>query len=197
MLFKVLSVSATFLLVTANADFSSNASQAKFLAAFDGLSKEIASPNSSSKDMTSDAMEAAITDLMLGKTSFAGTPMGGSVKVIEDVLVKTMMPKVIAAHVSDQKNLNRLIADLHKCSTTKNGALKKSMPARNLYTKMSREHIRCRAAESVNLQSKNVCLNQQRALYNEKVLKCTFFATVSKNYGTQKANQEVMKKSRK
>jgi len=117
MLFKVLSLSAIFLFVTANADSSSisrlinanaNASQAKFLAAFDGLSKEIASPNSSPKDMTAAAMEAAITDLMLGKTSFAGTPMGGSVKVIEDVLVKTMMPKVVAAHVSDQKNLNRL-----------------------------------------------------------------------------------------
>jgi len=44
------------------------------------LSPGPASNSSQSVDMTSAAMEAAITDLMLGKTSFGATPMGGSVK---------------------------------------------------------------------------------------------------------------------
>jgi len=41
-------------------------------------------------------MEAAITDLMLGKSSFGATPMGGSVKKITNLLTKDMMPKVLA-----------------------------------------------------------------------------------------------------
>merc|ERR1719253_1275332 len=64
---------------------------------------------------TSAEMEAALTDLMLGKTKFGATPMGGSVKKIENLLTKDMMPKVIAAHNADQKNLNRLANEIKKC----------------------------------------------------------------------------------
>jgi hypothetical protein len=40
-------------------------------------------------------MEAAITNLMLGKSSFGATPMGGSVKKIKHLITKDMMPKVL------------------------------------------------------------------------------------------------------
>jgi hypothetical protein len=62
--------------------------------------------------MTSAEMEAAITNLMLGKSAFGATPMGGSVKKIRNLITKDMMPKVLAAHKADQKELLRLIAEL-------------------------------------------------------------------------------------
>jgi len=126
-------------------------------------------------DMTSAAMEAAMTDLMLGKTQFGATPMGGSVKTIENLLVKTMMPKIIAAHKSDQVNLNRLNNEIKKCGSTKDSALRKAKPASGVYASNSRLHQKCRAGEAILLASKNACLQQQRALYNEKVLRCKFF----------------------
>jgi len=106
-----------------------------------------------------------------------------------------MMPKITAAHKSDQLNLNRLINEIKKCGSTKDGALRKATPSRNTYQSNSRLHIKCRGAEAVLLASKNACLQQQRALYNEKTLRCNYFATVSRNYGTQKANAAIMKKA--
>ncbi len=43
--------------------------------------------------------------------------------------------------------------------------------------------------------SKVACLNQQRALYKEKVLRCNYFAQISKKYGTQKDNVAIVKKA--
>jgi len=199
---KMNSIVFSLFLITGHASSNTmNASMdealSKFLASTDSPLPGSSSANAdqSKMSMTSAEMESAITDLMLGKTKFGATPMGGSVKVIQDVLAKDMMPKVKAAHSSDQRNLDRLINELKQCSSTKNGALKKSLPSRKIYGDMSKSHIKCRSAQAVLLASKNRCLAEQRALYNEKVLKCTFFATVSKNYGTQKANQEVMKKA--
>ena len=65
-------------------------------------------PKASPLDMTAANMEAELTKLMLGKSVFGATPMGGSVKQIENLLTKTMMPAVLAAHKSDQENLIRL-----------------------------------------------------------------------------------------
>jgi len=68
-----------------------------------------ASPPTASLDsleMTSAAMEAAMTKLMLGNSAFGATPMGGSVKKISDLVRKTMMPKVKAAHRATRKNFS-------------------------------------------------------------------------------------------
>jgi len=191
MFVKMLAISLAFFIVSASATSNSSDPSSSFLASLEGM----ASPGKNSHDVTSAAMEAAITDLMLGKTKFGATPMGGSVKVIENVLTKTMMPKVFSAHKSDQENLNRLQNDIKKCGTTKDSALSKAQPSFKIYTSMSKSHISCRGMQAVLLASKNVCINEQRALYNEKVLKCTFFATVSRNYGTQKANRAIMQKA--
>merc|ERR1740133_623636 len=185
------------LLITANAapnasTESAVAVPANFLASLDSMA---ASPDSKSLDLTSAAMEAAMTDLMMGKTQFGATPMGGSVKQIENLLTKTMMPKIIAAHKSDQTNLNRLNNEIKKCGSTKDSALKKAKPANGVYASNSRLHQKCRAGEAVLLASKKACLQQQRARYNEKVLRCKFFATVSRQYGTQKANGAIVKKA--
>merc|ERR1719206_1652750 len=87
---------------------------------------------STSDDVTA-SMEAAIKNLMLGKTAFGATPMGGSVKKIKDLLTKTMMPKVLAAHKSDQLELIRLANDIRKCGSIRDNAIKGSAPALKKY----------------------------------------------------------------
>merc|ERR1719421_2030323 len=131
---------------------------------FLGASPNNASAEASSSaelEMTSAAMETAITDLMLGKTKFGATPMGGSVKQIANIIGKTMMPKVMAAHRSDQANLIRLANEISKCGSVKNAALRKSKPAKNQYLSNSRFHKKCRSSEAVLLASKKACLVQQ------------------------------------
>merc|ERR1719163_892334 len=145
--------------------------------------------------MTAAAMEAAMTDLMLGKTAFGATPMGGSVKKIEELITKDMQPKVLEAHRSDQKNLNRLANDIKKCGSVKADSLKKAQPSLKAYNKDSKDHTSCRTAEAVKHQSKTKCLVEQRALYKEKTLKCNYFATLSRNFGNQKNNRAIVTKA--
>merc|ERR1719197_1219742 len=106
-----------------------------------------------------------------------------------------MMPKVLAAHRIDQKNLIRLANEIKKCGSVKNAALRKATPPRNDYLRNSKFHQRCRQGQAVLHSSKVACMNQQRALYKEKVLRCNYFAQISKKYGTQKANAAVVKKA--
>lgn len=142
------------------------------------------------------SMEAALTDLMLGKGGkFGATPMGGSVKQIASIITKTMMPKVITAHKSDQRNLEKLADELGKCGSTKKAGLSKAKDPSNTYHENSRLHKKCRNGQAVSYASKNACLDQQRSLYHVKVLRCKYFATVSRNLGTQKANNEIVKKA--
>jgi len=154
-----------------------------------------ASNSSQSLDMTSAAIEAAITDLMLGKSSFGATPMGGSVKKITNLLTKDMMPKVLAAHKADQKELKRLIAELKKCGSTKDSALRRANVELTKYKKGSRLHKSCRSDEAVKFTSKKNCLTKQRSLYQIKVLKCKQFSAVSAQLGTTKANRAVVTKA--
>jgi len=140
-------------------------------------------------------MEAELTKLMLGKSAFGATPMGGSVKQIENLLTNTMMPAVLAAHKSDQENLIRLNNEIKKCGATKNAALKSAVPSKGVYDRNSRLHKKCRGSEAILYSSKKACLAKQQALYNEKVMKCKYFAAMSKKFGTQKDNQVIMKKA--
>ena len=188
---KVLALLGALFLITAHATNTSIAEAAaapsKFLASLDSQTPNL--------DMTSAAMEAALTDLMLGKTQFGATPMGGSVKKIENLITKDMMPKVLAAHSSDQRGLIRLANAIKKCGSIKQGSLRKAEPPRKDYLRWSRLHQKCRQDQAVLYASKNACMNQQRALYKEKVLRCNYFATLSKKYGEQKANIAIVKKA--
>jgi len=154
-----------------------------------------ASKGTDNTDMTSAAMEKALTDLMLGNSQFAATPMGGSVKKIEDLLTKNMMPKIIAAHKSDQARLYQLANAIKKCGGIRDANLRKAQPTRNLYLRNSRYHRSCRSQEAVRLASKKACLNDQMAKYREKRLRCDYFAALSKRYGTQKDNIAIVKKA--
>jgi len=203
MVAKMLSLVAALFCVTAHAELNASTieriSPLTFLAAtISGNTSELeASPPSAAQslDMTSAAMESAITDLMFGKSKFGATPMGGSVKTITKLLTHTMMPKVVAAHKADQANLIRLNNDIKKCGSTKASGLKKAKPSSNSYKSYSRHHQTCRGEQAVAYSSKNTCLSQQRAAHNVKQLRCKYFATVSKQYGTQKANAAIVKKA--
>jgi hypothetical protein len=154
-----------------------------------------ASNSSQNLDVTSASMEAAITNLMLGKSAFGATPMGGSVKKIRNLITKDMMPKVLAAHKADQKELHRLIAELKKCGSTKDRALRGANVELTKYKKESRLHKSCRSDEAVKFTSKKNCLTKQRSLYQVKVLKCKQFALLSAQLGTTKANRAVVTKA--
>merc|ERR1719272_2930278 len=164
----------------------------KFLA-----SKSIPAVSSSpeSLEMTSAAMEAAMTDLMLGKTAFGATPMGGSVKKIEDLLEKTMKPKVLAAHANDQKELGRLIEEVRKCGRTQKSASRGAGKVQALYRKESKSHKECRADEAVKFTTKKNCLAARDNLYLIKKGKCDHFGTLSTKIGTTKDNRAIVTKA--
>jgi hypothetical protein len=143
---------------------------------------------------TISSMEAAVQGLVLGKGAFEATPMGGSVKQIKKLLVKTMMPKVLAAHKADQRQLYKLIDEIKKCGSIRANAMKAAAPALKKYKTNSRLHKSCRNDEAIKLTSKNTCLNEEKSLLQIKQLKCNAFAAVSKKYGTQKNNAMIVRK---
>jgi hypothetical protein len=143
---------------------------------------------------TAESMEAAMTELMMGKSAMSGTPMGGSIKMIGNLITNTMMPKVKAAHEGDQKLLRKLSREMKKCGSTKNTAFQGAKGKFNKYKKMSRLHKRCRADEAVRYSSKENCKRDQDNRFQIKVLKCKAFAEVSRTLGTTKNNKAIVSK---
>merc|ERR1719482_2714005 len=99
------------------------------------------------------------------------------------------------AHKADQTQLNKLMADLKKCYTVKNGAIKSAEPWSVKYVARSKQHKECRQGEAVDYTSKGACLKQQFALYQVKVLKCKYFATLSENFGSTFNNRAIVTKA--
>jgi hypothetical protein len=175
------------------------ASNASYVEA-EKIAKEIAvAANATAKpgstDMTSAQLEAEMMRLMLGKGKFDATPMGGSVKKISNILVKTMMPKVKAAHVSDQKRLHKLKKEILQCGKTKDGGLRVANTELTKYRKQSGYHKKCRSDEAVKSLSKTNCLTELKAKHTVKILKCKNFATVSQKWGQTKSNSVIIRKA--
>merc|ERR1719506_1826194 len=65
--------------------------------------------------------EKDVTDLIVGlsKSGMSATPMKASVAAIQKIIKNDMLPKVLAAHKSDQKSLNDLATAVEKCRTDK------------------------------------------------------------------------------
>jgi len=143
---------------------------------------------------SSESMEAAITDLMLGKSAFGATPMGGSVMTIKNLITNTMIPKVKSAHNADQRLLDRLVREIKKCGSTKNAAFKGAKSKFLKYKQMSRLHKKCRSDEAVRFTSKQSCLNDQTNRFKIKMLKCKAFAAQSRTLGTTKNNKAIVSK---
>jgi hypothetical protein len=147
-----------------------------------------------SGEMTSTQLEAEMLRLSLGKGEFDATPLGGSVKKIREILVKTMMPKVKAAHVSDQTRLYKLKKDILKCGKTKDSGLRVASAELSKYRKQSKYHKKCRSDEAVKSLSKTNCLTQLKSKHTVKVLKCKNFAVVFQKWGQTKTNSVIIRK---
>merc|ERR1719460_802778 len=144
---------------------------------------------------TAPEMEAAITSLMLGKTAFGATPMGGSVKKIKNLLTKDMMPKVLSAHRSDKRMLAKLVKDIEKCGKIKANGFKAGSPPLGKYKRESRLHKSCRRDEAVKLTSLRTCRRQEKSLLKIKKLKCNAFVAVSRKWGNSKNNNIIARRS--
>lgn len=140
-------------------------------------------------------MESALTNLVLGKSAFGATPMGGSVKKIRDLLINTMMPAVVAAHNADQKGINALGDALAKCGKLKNDGFEAAKLVYKDFKNWAKEHQSCRKGEAIKLSSKISCNEEEKAEKVNKELQCKAFAFQSRKWGTQKANVAVMKKA--
>jgi len=144
---------------------------------------------------TAAAMEAQLMNLLLGKSAFGATPMGGSVKKIHNILTKEMKPKVLDAHKADQTELNQMMRELKKCFSTRDKGRRSARPWGVKYVFQSRGHKTCRSDEAVQYSSKEASLKQQRALYQVKVLKCKYFASISQKFGATVSNVAVVTKA--
>jgi hypothetical protein len=141
-------------------------------------------------------MEKVITDLVLGKASFGfgGTPMGKSVKQIMDLIEKDMMPKVLAAHTANQRQLDELMGQINECAATKTIGVGKADKKKATYLMMSPLHKTCRAGEAGKHTEKSECNQELRDKTGLMKLKCKEFAFVYKKYEDQNANRQIVKK---
>jgi len=144
---------------------------------------------------TAATMESELMNLLLGKSAFGGTPMGGSVKKIHNILTKDMKPKVLDAHKGDQNELNKLMRELKKCFSTRDKSLRGAAPYDKKYKMQSKHHKVCRSDEAVKYSSKEACVKQQRALYEIKKLKCTYYALYSTKVGSTVNNVAIVTKA--
>jgi hypothetical protein len=166
--------------------------EASVVAAITNLTSNSSQPHSSDKLLSS--MEAAVEGLVMSGGKFEATPMGFSVKKIKRLLTHTMMPKVLAAHKADQRQLRKLIDEIKKCGSIKANAEKAAAPSLKKYKTSSRLHKSCRADEAIKFTSKKNCKSQEKSLLQIKNLKCNAFAAVSKKFGTSKNNAVVARK---
>jgi len=85
--------------------------------------------------------------------------------------------------------------ELKKCFTTRDKGRRTARPWGVKYVKQSKNHKTCRSDEAVQYSSKEACLKQQRALYQVKVLKCNYYAQISKRFGTTVNNAAIVTKA--
>jgi hypothetical protein len=144
---------------------------------------------------TSAELETAMTNLMLGKGELAATPMGNSVKKIKNIIEKVMMKKVITAHNTDQRTLNKLQQAISRCGSTKNRLLNAARRPRNVYYRFSGYHRRCRNTEGRRYISLRQCNSQKRNLYRIKVMRCKYYRTTSNRFSATKSNRAIVNKA--
>jgi len=142
-----------------------------------------------------DSLEHEVTQMVLGKSGLGATPMGGSVQMISDLISKKMMPKVMAAHKSSQKELDMLMAAVHNCGKAKKIAFGGVNKQKKTYFKMSPLHKSCRGNEAVLFTESEACNEELKDKKTIKGLKCKDFAVVSKQVGDENAMRNIVKKA--
>jgi hypothetical protein len=151
-------------------------------------------PNQALEDQVTDLFKLSALRNSMTKEQFEATPFGDSVKKILHLIEGVMMPKVIEAHDANQKELDKLAADVTKCGATKNSQIEKANTKKVLYLKFSPLHKTCRAGEAGAYTEKSTCWEEEADKKKIKDLKCSAFAMVRKQTGDQTANKQIMKK---
>merc|ERR1719352_1474511 len=106
-----------------------------------------------------------------------------------------MMVKVNAAHKNNQDQLNKLAQEITECGSTKDASVVKANKKKALYLKTSPLHKTCRAGEAGKHTEKIECHSEERDKKRIMDLKCKEYAMVSKRYGDQQANGQIVKKA--
>jgi len=141
--------------------------------------------------------EKDVSDLVMGlsKGGFGSTPMGDSVGKIALIIEKDMIPKVLAAHVANQKDLIKLAAALEQCGATKTKEFAAADKRRITYQASSTSHKSCRTTEA-SLYTENVdCHKEWKDAKTVKELKCKAYLEISKKYGESQANKQIVTKA--
>jgi len=163
-------------------------------------SKDATVPVSMSPDESGEwanDFEKDVSDLVMGlsKGGFGATPMGDSVGKIAALIEKDMMPKVLAAHEANQKELIKLAAALALCGSTKVKEFAAADKRRITYEASSKSHKSCRTTEA-SLYTENVdCHKEWKDAKTVKELKCKAYLEISKKYGESQANQQIVTKA--
>jgi len=131
----------------------------------------------------------------LSKGGFGATPMGDSVGKIAALIEKDMMPKVLGAHATDQKLLDRLISEIETCGTVMTTEMTAAVKRKTTYETSSKLHKTCRVTEAT-LYTENVdCHKEWKDAKTVKELKCKAYLDVSKKYGETQANKQIVTKA--
>merc|ERR1719163_1332558 len=146
--------------------------------------------------------ERDVTDLIMGLSKaasgdakFMATPMGGTVKTIKTLIETDMMVKVLAAHKSNQEELDKLGAVVTKCSTTRDASLTDAAKFTTTYTTKSPLHKDCRKSEADLYNQAVTCHQEWKAAKGLMKAECDGFAQTSKELGSTTTNEGIAKKA--
>jgi len=136
-----------------------------------------------------------IGSLGLSKEELAATPFGTSVKKIQAVIEDDMIPKVMSAHSTEQKELTKLAKELHECHDVKNMQWKVALPKDIAYKKTwSPKHKTCRQTEAGLSSDRTNCWEDEADKRRVMELKCKAFAIISAKYSNQNQNKVIVTK---
>merc|ERR1719158_1840616 len=104
------------------------------------------------------------------------TPMKASIDTIAKIIKNDMLTKVLAAHKTDQANLNTLDKQILACRTTRVSQLKAADATRAKYKLKSADHKPCRKIEDSFYTANEKYKTEQRSLKAIKELKCKAYS---------------------
>jgi len=168
-----------------------SAVQAHLASSKDDSAMALTNPGGWASEFEKDVMDLVIG---LSKGGFGATPFGDSVKKITDIIRNDMMPQVIKFHNADQEKLRTANIAWLSCAATKKTELETANLLKVKYVDFSKEHKKCRGAESALYLENVACHAEWLKRKKEKELQCKAYAEVSKKYGDSNANKQIVTK---
>jgi len=146
------------------------------------------------KHSATRGLEEVLTGLMLAKGGFLATPMGDTVKKVQELVEKEMLPKILEGHTSDQKNLDKMAAEVAKCKTTKDLSVADAEKKKTLYLSVSPTHKTCRVTEASDYTARKSCYEELADKLVVKKLRCNAFADVGDKWADEAKNKAIVTK---